>query len=65
MTPDLTPSVSTTGMPAYTEIQMYLLPLFHVMQPLLTAATVHYVKECYQTSFAFNANPMYYLGMQI
>ena len=40
--PDLTPSVSTAGMPAYTETQMYLLPAatVHVMQPLLTAATV-------------------------
>ena len=63
--PDLTPSVSTAGMPAYTGIQMYMLPAatVHMMQPLLTAATVCYVIECYQTSFAFNANPMYYLGM--
>ena len=26
----------------------------HVMQPLLTAATVHYVIECYWTSFTYN-----------
>ena len=60
--------MSTAGMPAYTEIpQMYLWPAatVHVMQPLLTAATVRYIIECYQTSFAFNANPVYYLGMLI
>ena len=50
------PSTSTAGMPAYTETQMYLLPAatVHVLQPLLTAATVCYVIECYQTSFACN-----------